>query len=181
MKYIIHDIRRGSGEAKRLDRSHLLNGFDIIDNFQCQVILLDTNGNEFVGSARQMKGKRTTIAFHDQKHPGKELRHVKVVGRQDPTNSEKAQNEFLLLVMQGGRTLRGSPFIRMVWFPQWKLLDVDPIIVASQDADLIVNRIQLNESQRAAVHAMVGASPLIVVHGEKSFVSDIVQGLIIKF
>ena len=133
---------------------------------------MDTNGKEFVGSARQMKGKRTTIAFHDQKHPGKELRHIKVVGRQDLTSPEKAQNEFILLVMQGIRSLRDSPFIRMVWFPQWKPLDVDPILVASEDADLVVNKIQLNESQRAAVHAMVGASPLIVVHGGQSSVSD---------
>lgn len=112
-----------------------------------------------------MKGKRTTISFHGQKNPGKELQHVKVVGRPDLNNSEKAQNEFILLATQGIRNLRDSPFIRMVWFPQWKPLDIDPILVSTRDADVIVNKIQLNESQRAAVHAMVGPLPLIVVHG----------------
>ena len=127
-------------------------------------------GNEFVGRARQMKGKMTTIAFQDQKHPGEGLRHVKVVGRPDPTNPEKAQNEFILLVMKGIKSLRDSPFIRMVWFPHWKPLNVEPIVVGFQEADNIVTKIGLNESQRAAVHAMVGALPLVVVHGAQSSV-----------
>jgi regulator of nonsense transcripts 1 len=137
--------------------------------FQCQVILTDTKGNEFVGSARQTKGKRTTIAFQD-KHPG-QVRHVKVVGRADPTNSEKALNEFILLVTIGAKTLRDSPFIRMIWFPQWKPINEEPIVVGSHDADYIVGKIGLNESQRDAVHAMVGALPLIVVHG--AYISDL--------
>jgi hypothetical protein len=127
--------------------------------------MTDVKGNEFVGRAGQMKGKMTTIAFQGQKHPGNGLRHVKVVGRPDPTNPEKAQNEFILLVMRGTKTLRDSPFIRMVWFPHWKPLNIEPIIVNFQDADSIVTKIGLNESQRAAVHAMVGALPLVVVHG----------------
>lgn len=122
-------------------------------------------GDEFVGRARQTKGKTTTIAFQHQKPPSEALRHVKVVGRPDATNPEKAQNEFILLVMTGIKTMRDSPFIRMIWFPRWKQLGVDPIVIDFQDADNIVKKIGLNESQRAAVHAMVGPLPLVVVHG----------------
>jgi len=101
----------------------------------------------------------TTIAFQHQKHPSAALQHVKVVGRSDLTNPEKAQNEFILPVMTGTKALRDSPFIRMVWFPNWKQLSVDPIIIDFQDADIVVQKIGLNESQRAAIHAMVGALP----------------------
>lgn len=129
-----------------------------------QVVMIDSSGNEFRGTAKNVKGKTTTINIQGKRSPG-ELRQVKVLGRSSQTNSEKARDEFIFLVMAGRKSLRQSSFIRRLWFPQWKTIETEPVVVDSQFADRITKMMKLNVSQCAAVRAMVGPTPIMVVHG----------------
>ncbi len=134
---------------------------------QAQVVITDESGKKYVGNATHVKGKKTTIKFENKKYPSKGgVQRIDVVGRQEATNSERARDEFIFLVMTGQKSLRRSPFIRSLWFPEWKNTHIQQTIVDVKDADNIVTSLKLNKSQRAAVHAMVGDSPIVIVHGE---------------
>jgi len=135
------------------------------DVWQMKVVLRDGEGNEFVGDARHAKGKTTNI--HLENRIPDSFQSIRVIGRPDSTNAEKAADEMLLFLLQGKATLRESSFIRDLWFPvPWrgKSRDQEPAneLPVFQD---------LNESQAKAARAMVSSSPkLVVVHGEYPFV-----------
>lgn len=131
--------------------------------------MIDDRGNEFRGTARGAKGKTTTINIEGKNYPKGGLREVKVVGRADNTNAEKARDEFIYLILTGRKSLRGSPFIRRLWFPRWKCIDCESTVVEFEYAEEMASVMKLNDSQRAAMHAMVGDLPLIVVHGTFGF------------
>jgi len=78
---------------------------------------------------------------------------------------EKARDEFIYLILTGRKSLRRSPFIRRLWFPRWKCIDYESTVVEFEYAEKMAGVMKLNDSQRAAMHAMVGDLPLIVVHG----------------
>ena len=127
--------------------------------------MIDDRGNEFRGTAKGAKGKTTTINIEGKSYPKGGLREVKVVGRADYTNSEKARDELIHLIMTGRKTIRKSPFIRRLWFPRWKSIDFESTVVEFDYAEMMAGVMNLNDSQRAAMHAMVGDLPLVVVHG----------------
>ena len=128
------------------------------------MILTNENGREFTGRARGAVGKTTTIKINDQSFEGR-VQNVRVVGRQEPTNSEKARDEFFLHVLQGKKTLRNSTFIRRLWFPSRRKhrsgnhtqIPVEPPYRNIPD---------LNPSQNEAVSMMVSEEPLVIVHGK---------------
>lgn len=91
------------------------------------------------------------------------MQTVRVVGRQDPTNSERARDEFLLHILQGKKTLRNSTFIRRLWFPSHRKHRSGNRIQAPPGPLYIPD---LNDSQVEAVSAMVSEDPLVIVHGE---------------
>ncbi|KAF9459527.1 P-loop containing nucleoside triphosphate hydrolase protein [Collybia nuda] len=124
------------------------------------VIMKDENGREFTGRARNPVGKRTGIKLTGPKFSGT-LASVRVVGRQDLTNAEKACNEILLLFLQKKKIIRDSFFIRMLWFPSGK----QPVKVKAGNTEALPTSIPLNNSQQEAVQAMVSDSPLVIVHG----------------
>lgn len=99
------------------------------------------------------------------------VQRIDLVGRQETTSSERSRDEFFFLVMAGKMSLRRSPFIRDLWFPKWKNTHSKPSVVDSKAADDIVKSLKLNESQRAAVHAMVGDASVVIEHGEPFYLS----------
>ncbi|KAF8064440.1 P-loop containing nucleoside triphosphate hydrolase protein [Lyophyllum atratum] len=112
------------------------------------VIMTNESGHEFTGEARGAKGRTTNIRFTGQALSGT-LQKVRVVGRPELTNSEKAREELLLLLLQGKASLH-RPFIRKLWFPSRK--DRLP----AEDVELI-DIPGLNPSQERVASRMISA------------------------
>lgn len=127
--------------------------------------MTNVHGKEYTGSPEGAKGKRTTIRMNDNRRDIGALSTVKVLGREELTNAEKAHDELLFLLLTCQKDLRTSPFVRSLWFPTWKDMHEPPEVVDDDYADSVISRMGLNESQRAVVHAMVGEQPIVVTHG----------------
>ena len=127
--------------------------------------MTDIHGHEYTGSAQGAKGKQTTIRMNDNRRDIGVLSTVRVLGREELTNAEKAHDELLFLLLTGQKDLRTSPFVRTIWFPTWKDMHEPPDVVDEHYADSIITRMGLNDSQRAVVQAMVGGQPIVVTHG----------------
>src|SRR6266545_6825418 len=120
--------------------------------------MTDRNNRQFEGIATSSKGKTTTIASRKGKAPGGNLQTVKVVGLPEPTNSERARDEFIYLVLAGQKTLQKSLFIQRLWFPD----------IVGRSTTVNSHRLspmELNNSQHTAMCAMVGEPPIVIVHG----------------
>jgi len=128
--------------------------------------MTDERGATFVGRAEAAKGKTTTIKIHGNQSIGN-LQNVKVIGRQELTNSEKARNEFLFFILTGQKDLRGSTFIQQLWFSRTDptSLPFNPVQLDSKLVESFALRERLNDSQRDVVRAMVGPKLLVVAHG----------------
>jgi regulator of nonsense transcripts 1 len=111
-------------------------------------------------------GKTTTIKLNDQSFEGN-VQNVRVIGRQEPTNSEKARDKFFLHVLQGKKTLRNSTFIRRLWFPSHRKNRGGNRTQIPAFTPLYRNIPDLNPSQNEAVSAMVSEEPLVIVHGKE--------------
>ena len=131
--------------------------------------MTDFNGREYVGRAKGVKGRTTNIQCKDGKMTTS-LQSVKVIGRQELTNSEKARDELILLMLQGRKTLRNSPFIRSIWFHRWKKLNNKDgsADVSQAEARAMTQRMGLNPSQQEVGLAMVSGPPIVIAHGENS-------------
>ncbi|CAA7262308.1 unnamed protein product [Cyclocybe aegerita] len=114
-----------------------------------RVIMTDEHGREYTGNAKGAKGKRTTIRMHDKSRNIGALSTVKVLGRQEPTNPEKARDELLFLLLTSRKDLRNSAFVRSLWFPSWKDMHEPPDTV----------------DEVYAGSAMVGERSVVVAHG----------------
>lgn len=121
--------------------------------------MTNESGVEFIGEARGSTGKTTNIRFKGKALSGT-LQSVRVVGRTELTNPEKARDEFILLILQGKATLRHSTFIRKLWFPSRR----DRI--GNKGIPSILEFPGLNTSQSKAAYAMISTSPLVIVHGK---------------
>ena len=134
-----------------------------------KVVLKNGEGKKSVGDARKAKGKTTNIHLKNQL-PGS-LQSVRVIGRPEPTNAEKAADELLLFLLQGKATLRESLFVRDLWFPESRRRRSKGKSLHQEPAHKLPVFQELNESQAKAARAMVSSSPeLVVVHGEYPFV-----------
>jgi hypothetical protein len=131
--------------------------------------MTNKSGNEYSGNAERSQGKRTTVNLHGRHSAIGEVTKVRVVGRPELTNSERAREELVHLLLTGCKTLCDSPFIRALWLPQWKeLKPKDPTVINlnPEFVDDITAEMKLNESQRRVVRGMVGNIPILVAHGE---------------
>ncbi|KAF8994651.1 P-loop containing nucleoside triphosphate hydrolase protein, partial [Cyathus striatus] len=132
---------------------------------QTEVIMTDEAGTEYIGRACHTKGKTTTI------HPITKAtlvgapESVRVIGRQEPTNSERAQSELLLLLLRGEKDLRTSFFTRTLWFPKWKGIKYNRDADCGYAGKVLLSHIHLNPSQWRAAVAMISGTPLVVTHG----------------
>ncbi|KAI5119293.1 hypothetical protein M0805_008208 [Coniferiporia weirii] len=130
-----------------------------------RVIFVDINGKEHAGRAKSMKGKQTYVQplRGISKH---KIKGVRVVGREELTNAERARENFILHLLQGKCTLTNPafPFIRHIWFPSGRRKAPVPVTHAKArkgQADRL-----LNQSQSNVVEAMVSTSePIVVTHG----------------
>ena len=124
--------------------------------------MTNQEGREFIGCAHHAHGKTTTIQLRQGKLHGT-VERVRVVGKEEPTGSERARDEFILLVLRGERTLIDSLFIRLLWFPP--VAHFSKAIGVLTPAHLSTNA--LNESQRGVVGAMhADHLPLVITHGK---------------
>lgn len=123
--------------------------------------MTNQEGREFVGRAGHARGKETTVKLHQGNLSGI-VERVRVVGREELTNSERARDEFVLHVLQGRWSVIDSPFIRLLWFPS----PVNPRKTGVCLASTHLSSKRLNESQRSVIGAMVADDlPLVIAHG----------------
>jgi regulator of nonsense transcripts 1 len=59
--------------------------------------MTNADGEEFIGKARRAQGKATTIQLQRGKLSGT-IQRVRIMGREELTGSERARDEFILLV-----------------------------------------------------------------------------------
>lgn len=124
--------------------------------------MTNSDGNEFIGRAQHAMGKTTTVQLHKGKLSGT-VERVRIVGRDVLTVSERARDEFVLLVLRGERTL-DAPFLCFLWFPSLgnlpKTASINGIVNYPSAANL-------NDSQRGVVAAMLSdLTPLVIAHGK---------------
>ncbi|KAF9529885.1 P-loop containing nucleoside triphosphate hydrolase protein, partial [Crepidotus variabilis] len=133
---------------------------------QSKQVLEDANGAQFTSKATKARGKHTTLTFHNGR-PSHKVSHIKVLGREEATNSERASDELIFRVLAGLDKLSQSTLIKKIWFSQrpsfWSAVRL-PIPKSSVLED-VISTVILNGSQKAAARAMVGDSHIVVVHG----------------
>jgi regulator of nonsense transcripts 1 len=126
--------------------------------------MTNANGDEFIGRAQQAKGKTTTVQLHRGNLSGT-VERVRIIGREELTGSERARDEFILLVLRGERSL-DVPFICFLWFPSLKNLP-NPKAITIDDMARYPSAARLNGSQREVIQAMLSdQNPLVIAHGE---------------
>ncbi|KAI0712798.1 P-loop containing nucleoside triphosphate hydrolase protein [Cerioporus squamosus] len=135
---------------------------------QTSVFLETACGHTVMGHAVRSEGKQTGIRVVGGNFRG-EVERIRVVGREEYTNSELARDEFILLVLRGEiPSLTESPFIEMLWFPL-KTAPQRPVRARAAIADTRVasaTYMKLNPPQREVVDAMWSEDePLVVAHG----------------
>lgn len=164
----------------RLRQSKQVSSVDVVCGTrlmlsQTRVVMTNEDGREFFGRPGKAQGRATTIKFDGARVSGT-IESVRVVGRQELTNAERACNEFLLLALQGRCNPLDSQFVRTLWFPT-----LDDIHSAGiSENHLLVGFPDLNQSQRKVTAAMVSRSiPMVIVHGDQMFFLSAVLCLII--
>lgn len=128
--------------------------------------MADKHGREIVGRAGHVSGKTTTIKVSSEGllHSG-DLAKVRVVGKEEATNAEKAREALIYLTLtQPERKLEQSLFIRRLWFPgnekMYPKLDLNRLVIQQHEGFD-----KLNPSQKHVVSAMVSELQLVIVHG----------------
>ncbi|KAF5360173.1 hypothetical protein D9758_011319 [Tetrapyrgos nigripes] len=138
---------------------------------QAIVLLTDERGKEYAGRASSLKGKTTNIKFGAGQQPtqARAIQNIRVVGQDDPTNSERARNALLLKVLQGGVNLINYPFVRLLWLPTKEdvlELNLEDESWTEEELRLKEFVVNLNSSQRRVLRAMVASRPkMVIVHG----------------
>ena len=160
--------QQGSDQAIRFANVTLISCPVLIAS-QTRVIMTDCNNHRFEGTPTRAKGKTTTIGLRKGNVPSGNLRSVKVVGLPELTSSESARDELIHRVLVGQKSLQESSFIQMLWFPH----EVGrPTTIAKADLPKEATSLKdLNNSQCTAMRAMVGNSPIVIVHGTFDLIS----------
>jgi regulator of nonsense transcripts 1 len=125
--------------------------------------MANTSGQEFTGRAEGVQGRVTDIKFDHAALTG-ELAAVRVVGKEEPTNSEKARDEFILLAFRGEPKVTDARFIRLLWF-----LDSEERgeLASPATRGTIATRVPgLNTSQMRTLDRMTSTMPIVIVQGE---------------
>jgi hypothetical protein len=129
---------------------------------QTSVIMTDTFGRECTGRADGANGRVTDIKFDRGQFLMGGLAAVRVVGKEELTNAERARDEFLLLALRGELQVTDAKFIRFLWFP--RLTDAQELNATGFG---IASRVSsLNDSQNRALERMMSARPIVIVQGE---------------
>ncbi|KAH9856811.1 hypothetical protein C2E23DRAFT_721458 [Lenzites betulinus] len=128
---------------------------------QTSIIMETAQGRSIVGHAVRAEGKDTGVKITGGNFRGG-IERIRVIGREELTNSELAREEFILMLLQGLLpSLVESPYIRLVWFP------TSHMYPRKHSVRPVDDRFQtLNASQKQVVAAMIAEDePLVIVHG----------------
>ncbi|KIK52418.1 hypothetical protein GYMLUDRAFT_64252 [Collybiopsis luxurians FD-317 M1] len=132
---------------------------------QSYVEITAQDGSVYQGFTTGAKGKTTAIKLHTFVPNATPFQSVSVVGLEDPTAAEKAQEALVLRILQGQVSLLDAPFVRYLWFrSHW---DVQRLNASSEACAEMQYIEHLNPSQAEVVGAMTctAGSPIVVVHG----------------
>ncbi|KAJ7435910.1 P-loop containing nucleoside triphosphate hydrolase protein [Mycena galericulata] len=157
-----NDFIRGvmTTEGMKLENARYQNR--VRKSHQTSVIMTNEHGQEFTGRADGSNGRVTDIKFDHAVLTG-DLAAVRVVGKQELTNSEKARDEFLLLALRGELKITDGPFIRLLWLsgPEQR-----GELSAPTTRGTIATRVAgLNASQMRALDRMTSSMPIVIVQG----------------
>ena len=126
--------------------------------------MTNESGQEFIGRADGAKGRMTDIKFNGTALTGK-LATVRVVGKEELTNAEKARDEFILLALRDEIRVTDALFIRLLWFPESGQREKD--LAAPSTLQTTATRVSgLNDSQRRTLARMISTMPVVIVQGE---------------
>jgi hypothetical protein len=118
------------------------------------------------GTIKGTEGRRS-FARTEISLKGKVAR-IRVIGREERTNSENAQYYFLLLSLTAASTSSTPLFVNRIWFPKNSRggKHGKTIYSSSERASQFLET--LNDSQREIVGAMLSSAPqdsLVIAHG----------------
>ncbi|KAJ7767924.1 P-loop containing nucleoside triphosphate hydrolase protein, partial [Mycena maculata] len=127
------------------------------------LIMTNTSGQEFPGRADGAQGRVTDIKFHSAALTG-ELAAVRVIGKEELTNSEKARDEFILLALCGELKVTDARFIRLLWFlgPEQRRELTAPATLPTIDTRVS----GLNASQMRTLAKMISNMPIVISQGK---------------
>ncbi|KAJ7213060.1 P-loop containing nucleoside triphosphate hydrolase protein [Mycena pura] len=127
------------------------------------LIMTNTSGQEFTGRAEGVQGRVTDIKFDHAALTG-ELAAVRVVGKEELTNSEKARDEFMLRALRGELKITDARFIRLLWFmgPEER----GELALPATRGTISTRVPGLNMSQMRTLNRMTSTMPIVIVQGE---------------
>ncbi|PCH35506.1 nucleoside triphosphate hydrolase protein [Wolfiporia cocos MD-104 SS10] len=128
-------------------------------------IVMDTaHGETIYGRANAAEGKNTTVKLLTG-NARRDVENVRIVGREELTNAERARDEFILRLLRGEMSLEGPDFTNMIWFPAFALAQINQQDAAP--ASMALAHLGLNPSQSQVANAMISINshPLVVAHG----------------
>ncbi|THH13352.1 hypothetical protein EW146_g6849 [Bondarzewia mesenterica] len=136
---------------------------------QTSVELVTAGGAVYSGRATRTQGKQTTVRI--TKAIQGDVKRIRVHGREELTNAENAQYQFISFVLRGRVKLnQSSNFIKLVWFSivSHPNLKGGVGIGRSMPSTALQTLDKLNDSQREVVEVMLsgeGGKSLVIVHG----------------
>ena len=168
-------LRNARFKTKIRESGQVGSGLFVLDDTNTHMrtdpqTIVHIDGGKVKALATGMKGRETTLKVLKGKLPAADkVKKVCVVGREDPTNAERARDAFVLHVLQSAEEMDESPFVRMLWFspPSAKKGKKAKRNRAGEEVQVKTPLfMKLNPSQQAVVRAMVGPrESLVIAHG----------------
>jgi len=126
------------------------------------------NGDVVDATIKGAKGRRSS-ARTVQPLKG-DVARIRVIGREERTNSEQVQYRFLLSALTGASASSTPLFVNRIWFPQAENAqgteyDKNTYLPCDHESQVLK---KLNHSQRDIVGAMLSPAPqdsLVIAHG----------------
>lgn len=110
-------------------------------------------------------GKSTTVVLNNGRNISGAIESVRTVGQEELTSSERARDEFILLVLRGERDARESPFFHYLWLSPPEMEARSSGFYTLSLAPSISQL--LNDSQKGVIRAMLDDDvPIVIVHGK---------------
>ena len=119
-----------------------------------------------------IKGAKGRLSSARTKQPLKgEVAHIRVIGREERTNSEQVQYRFLISALAGASASNTPLFVNRIWFPRadntqgTEYYDKNNYLSRDHESQTLE---KLNYSQREIVGAMLSPAPqdsLVIAHG----------------
>lgn len=127
--------------------------------------MTNEHGDEIIGRASRAEGKTTTVLLKQGALKGHVTR-IRIVGREELTSSERARDEFVLLLLKGKCALEESSFIRDVWFPSIPATKA-PVCIPARGLNSNHITKALSQSQRRVIDSMLSDEvPVVIAHGQ---------------